>query len=134
MISEIQIEVTQEHTDELGHLNNVKAMEYLQSGRLDYYRLCGLKPSATDDVFGAVVVNVNINFRKECFLGECLKVQTQPVSIGNKSFVVAQKILRPDGQVALDGIVTSVVMEMRTRTLITVPGILAEHFPPRSNP
>lgn len=129
MMSELQIEVIPEHTDELGHLNHVKAIEYLQRGRLNLYDLCGLRPAEGVDVFGTVVVNVNINFRKEFFLGDTVKVITRPISIGKKSFIVGQEIFRPDGQVGIDGMVTSVVMDMATRTIVNVPNILAKHFP-----
>lgn len=129
MKSELQITVNQDDTDELGHLNHVKAIEYLQSGRLDLYGLCGLRPVNGVEAFGTVVVNVDINFRKEFFLGDTVTVVTRPVSVGRKSFVVAQEIIRPDGQVGIDGRVTSVVMEMETRTIVPVPEILAKHFP-----
>ncbi len=132
MRTEIQIEVTQEHTDTLGHLNHVKALGFLEQARLDWYADCGLWKEAGEDSLGTIVVNINVNYRKECFLGEILTVRTRPASMGTKSFILAQEIVRPDGQVAIDGVTTSVVMDMTTRNIIPVPHCLAKHFPPLS--
>lgn len=128
MKSEIQIEITRAHTDELGHLNHVQALAILEQARLDWYAHCGLWKEAGEDSFGTIVVNINVNYRKECFLGESLTVRTRPDSMGTKSFVLAQEIVRPDGEVAIAGVSTSVVMEMTTRKIIPVPDCLARRF------
>jgi thioesterase-3 len=129
MQSELFIEVLPEHTDEIGHLNHVQALEFLQRGRIDLYAGCGLRTRKGVERFGTVVVNLNVNFRKECFLGEALRVVTRTLALGRKSFKVVQEIRRPEGTVAVEGIVTSVVMDMGTRATIGIPEWFAEKFP-----
>lgn len=129
MKHEIRLEVTAEHTDELGHLNHVQAVEYLQNARLAFYDRCGLRTEGQKGRYGTVVVNIDVNFRKECFLGDLLTVVTRPVSVGRKSFIVFQEILRSDGQTAVDGKITSVVMDMDARAIVPVPDVLRGHFP-----
>ncbi len=121
MESELRIEVLPEHTDEIGHLNHVQALEFLQRARIDLYARWGLRTTEGVDRFGTVVVNLNVNFRRECFLGEVLRVLTRTLSYGKKSFKVEQEIRRGDGELAVDGVVTSVVMEMKTRAIVPIP-------------
>jgi YbgC/YbaW family acyl-CoA thioester hydrolase len=129
MKTEIQIEVAREQTDEMGHLNHVQALTFLERARLDWYERCGLGREGGEEVLGTVVVNINVNYRNECFLGEKLSVRTRPVAMGTKSFVLAQEIVRPDGETAIDGAITSVVMDMTSRNIIAVPDCIASHFP-----
>ena len=132
MKKEIHIVVTREHTDDLGHLNHVQALAFLEQVRLDFYAKCGLLQEIGEQRFGTIVVNLNMNFRKECFLGDKLTVRACPGTIGTKSFVLSQEIVRPDGEVAIDGLATCVVMDMASRKIIPVPDCLARHFQERS--
>ena len=134
MKTETRIEVLETHTDELGHLNHVEAIRFLELARDDWYQRCGLwggRPWSSDEILGTIVVNVNVNYRLECFLGEELIVITIPVSMGAKSYTLGHEIIRPDASVAIDGHATSVVMDMSERRVIPVPACLAEHLPAR---
>ena len=120
--------------DELGHLNHVFAVEILQSARDDWYREAGLwegRPWSGDENLGTLVLNINVNYRAECFLDEVLKVVTRPLYRGNKSYTLAQEIIKPDGQVAIDATVTSLVMDMQHRRTLQVPECLGRYFQPR---
>jgi YbgC/YbaW family acyl-CoA thioester hydrolase len=134
MKTELHIQVKPEHTDELGHLNHIQALAFLERARTDWYGLCGLWEGGGEDKLGTIVVNINVNYRKECMLGENLTVRTRPTSMGIKSFMLAQEIVRSDGTVVIDGVTTSVVMDMPTRYIIAVPDCIAKQFPQPSNP
>ena len=128
------IEVLKEHTDSLGHLNHVQAVEYLERARDDWYQQCELwegRPWSDDENLATVVVNISVNYRLECFLGETLTVTTFPVNMGTKSFTLGQEITKPDGDVAIDGQATSVIMDMGRRGVIPVPACLARYLPAR---
>jgi len=128
------IEVLQEHTDSLGHLNHVQAVEYLERARDDWYKEGGLwegRPWSDDENLATVVVNISVNYRLECFLGERLVIETFPVSRGTKSFTLGQKIIKQNGDIAIDGQATSVVMDMSSHGTIPVPACLARYLPPR---
>ena len=128
MKNEMSMLVTPDHTDGQGHLNHVQALDFLMQSRIGFYEECGLSDGSGQGRFGTIVVNINVNFRKECFLGERLTVRSSPDTLGNKSFVLTQEILRPDGEVVIEGAATSVVMDMTTREIIHVPDCLARHF------
>lgn len=127
------IEIAHELTDELNHLNHVEAVRLLESAREDWYTACGLYIDKPEDEWplSAVVVNVNYNYRMECFLGESVKVMTRPGSMGTKSFTLEHEIIKPDGQVAIDGNATSVIMDTTERVIIPVPACMAKHLPRR---
>ena len=130
MKSETIIEILEAHTDSLGHLNHVQAVEYMERARDDWYRMCGLwEGDEKEELLGTVVVNIDFNYRGECFLGERLVVLTWPERVGTKSFRLGHQIIRPDGEVAIGGHATSVVMDMRDRRTIPVPECMARHFP-----
>lgn len=70
MINELEIEVSADHIDELGHVNNARFLEYFERGRIDWYNCGGDFPDPKRRPrLGTVVVNVNVNFRRECFSG-----------------------------------------------------------------
>ena len=131
METETIIEVTDAHTDSLGHLNHVEAVRYLEDAREDWYRACGLYADGGDEVFAAVVVNVNYDYKLECFLGERLSVMTRPAAMGTKSFTVSHEIIKPNREVAIAGQATSVIMDMQQRAIIPVPACMAAHLPKR---
>lgn len=129
------VEVLEKHTDELGHLNHVFALQILEYARDDWYTEAGLWGGRTwsgGETLATVVLNVNFNYRRECFLGEELKIITTPAGMGSKSFTLAQEIIKPDGQVAIDGTATSIVMDMTQRITVPVPECMARYLPSRS--
>lgn len=131
-VSTIRVQQTQ--VDELGHLNHVAAVDILQYARDDWYREAGLwegRPWSGDENLGTLVLNININYRAECFLDEELSIVTRPLHRGRKSYTLAQEIIKPDGSVAINGVVTSLVMDMERRETLPVPDCMARFFPAR---
>ncbi len=130
METETIIEVSDEHTDNLGHLNHVAAVRFLELSRGDWYSACGLF-SGEFGRLGTVVVNINYNYRQECFEGERLRVLCRGETMGTKSIVLVHEIVKPDGQVAVEGRATSVVMNLDARSIIPVPECVACYLTPR---
>ena len=127
---ETVIEVAEADTDSLGHLNHVTAVRYLERARYEWYQACGLFESGQGRL-GTVVVNIDYDYRRECFLGERLRISSRGVSMGTKSIVVAHRIVKPDGEVAVEGRATSVVMDLEARRIVPVPACVARHLAPR---
>jgi thioesterase-3 len=128
------VTVEQAQVDELGHLNHVAAVDILQYARDDWYQAAGLwagRAWSVDEILGTLVLNININYRLECFLDEVLKVTTRAVSRGSKSFILAHEIVKADGRVAIDGRVTSLIMDMEKHETLPVPESLARYLPAR---
>ena len=127
-----KVTVAAAQIDELGHLNHVSAVDILQYARDDWYAAAGLwggRAWSGDEVLATLVLNININYRLECFLDEALEVVTRPLHRGNKSFTLAQEIIKADGRIAIDGSVTSLIMDMEQHQTLPLPECLARHFP-----
>ena len=120
--------------DELGHLNHVAAVDILQYARDDWYQQAGLwggRPWSGDENLGTLVLNINVNYRLECFLDEEIRVVTRPLYRGSKSYTLAQEIRKADDRVAIDATVTSLVMDMAAHETLPVPECMARYLPPR---
>ena len=134
MISQIDLRVQENEIDELGHVNNARFLEYFEHGRLDWYNRCDpALNNLTDNRLGTVVVNIDINYRRECFCGAQLSVVTKPYTRGRTSYVLHQEIYDHEGRCVSDAKVTSVVMDMNTRKTTSLPESLANQFGPEQN-
>lgn len=108
--------------DVKGHVNNARYVEYLQWGRWEWFDAKGLSNDRLKELGCVlVVVNLNLNYRKECGPGDRLTVRTWPEKIGEKSFTLRQEIRQEDGSIALDGLVTMVAISQSTRKSCPLP-------------
>ena len=129
LTSKIELEVQKNEIDELGHVNNARFLEYFERGRMDWYGRCDPELNKrADRHLGTVVVNIDINYRRECFEGDRLSVLTRAGSRGARSYALNQEILAEDGERVSDARVTSVVMDMSTRKVVALPTTLARQF------
>lgn len=129
LVSRIELCVQESEIDELGHVNNARFLEYFERGRMDWYNRCDpALNNPSDKRLGTVVVNIDINYRRECFSGEQLSVVTRALTRGGTSYVLQQEIYASDGECVCDAKVTSVVMNMSTRKVVSLPESLAKQF------
>jgi thioesterase-3 len=128
----IEIEVKPEHIDSLGHVNNAVYVKYFERGRIDFYKQLELPlESRHPPRLGTVVVNLNVDFRDECVAGDQLLLTTRGHKRGNRSFTLDQQLTRPGGESVAQCNVTSVMMDLDSRTVIDIPKSLADALPPR---
>lgn len=129
LVSKINLRVQKTEIDELGHVNNARFLEYLERGRMDWYNCCDpTLNKQSEQHLGTVIVNININYRRECFHETQLSVVTRPCTRGRTSFVLLQEIYDHEDQRVCDAKVTSVVMDMHTRKIVPMPDSLAGQF------
>ena len=96
---------------------------------MDWYNRCdSTLNTVAGKHLGTVVVNIDVNYRRECFAGARLTVVTKPQARGRKSYVLHQEIFDDDGACVCDANVTSVIMDMSTRKTAPLPASLAEQF------
>ncbi|MDW7674483.1 MAG: acyl-CoA thioesterase [Bacillota bacterium] len=132
METEIEIQVRSTEIDILGHVGNSKYLDYIEWGRDDWYEKAGFSSDrlALEMDIGTVMVNININYRREARQGEILLVRTKPVRKGVSSYVLHQKIIRKsNGDLVADAEVTSVTMCLTQRRSVPLPAELAQQFP-----
>ena len=129
-----QVRVNSAQVDELGHLNHSYAVQILEYARDEWYAAAGLwegRRWSAEENLQTIVLNINVNYRQECFLDEPLTVVIAPLDGGNKSFRLSQQALKQDGSVAIDAVVTSIVMRMDTHETIEIPHSIRSFLPPR---
>jgi thioesterase-3 len=129
LVGKIDLIVRENEIDALGHVNNARFLEYLERGRMAWYNKVdpGLNKLANQSL-GTVVVNIDINYRRECFSGVPLSVVTKAHSRGRTSYVLHQEIYDNEHRCVSDALVTSVVMDMTTRLTVPLPATLAKQF------
>lgn len=129
LLSSISLRVQEHELDELGHVNNARFLEYFERGRMDWYNRCDPALNNPDGRHqGTVVVNIDVNYRRECFSGARLSVVTRAHARGRTSYVLHQEIFASDGECVSDAKVTSVIMDMDTRKVAPLPETLAKQF------
>jgi len=134
LVSRISLRVQEREIDSLGHVNNARFLDYLERGRTDWYNRCDPtlnKPA--EQHLGTVIVNININYRRECFGDTRLSVVTEAHTRGRTSYVLHQEIYDHEDQRVCDAKVTSVIMDMSTRKTVPMPDSLARQFAVEQN-
>ena len=129
-----QVRVNSAQVDELGHLNHSYAVQILEYARDEWYAAAGLwegRRWSGEENLQTIVLNINVNYRQECFLDEPLTVVIAGLDGGTKSFRLSQEVLKQDGSIAIDAVVTSSVMRMDAHETVEVPHSIRSCLPPR---
>lgn len=122
MESTVDIVVRSTEIDINGHVNNAKYLEYLEWGRDDWFEKAGLDYNAFLSMgIQTVMVNINMNFRKECLQGEALTIRTSPSRAGRSSFALMQEIVDREGVIRADAVVTCVTIDAERRVSREMP-------------
>ncbi len=128
MSTKVEIKVRGYHLDVFQHVNNARYLEFMEEGRWNFFeenKNCNEWPEGVT----FVVVNININYRLPAVLGDMLEVRTTLSSIGNKSSVLHQEIIRQKtGEVVADADVTYVIVDSKTQKALPLKGNLAAFF------
>ena len=116
-VIENEVQVRYSDTDAMGHISNEAYISFLQVGRLAMFRelekLSGWKAPV-------VVVNINIDYLKECFYGDDVRVTTWCSRIGTKSFTLGGEV-RANGQLVARGSATHAGFDEKTRRALVLP-------------
>jgi len=104
--------------DGLGHVNNAVYLNYLENGKIAYFR----------DVVGAadlhhlgIVADVKIAYRSPAFLGEELVVGVRVGRLGTKSMEFEFEIRGRDGRLVAEGTSVHVTFDYDRQEPIPVP-------------
>jgi thioesterase-3 len=125
LTSEIEILVRSTEIDVNGHVNNAKYLEYLEWGREDWYERLGLDYDTLKRMgFLTVVVHISVDYRREAFQNDRLRIRTVVERVGNTSFVMRQHIDNQHGDRVIDAEVVLVTIHPETRKKVPVPDVI----------
>jgi len=130
MESLLNITVCSSDIDLNGHLNHVRYVEFLERGRRDWYEQIRF-PLESFHAEGIMtsIVNIQMNFRRECHEQDRLQIVTKPAKVGRSSYIFDQMIMNREHEVCADARVTCVIMDLSSRQSTAVPDKLRLHFP-----
>ncbi len=118
------------HTDRFGHVNHARYVEFLEEGRWIYFEENLLMSPFHEAGIAHVVANLNINYRRPAVVGDILRVETDIMSVGEKSVVMLQEIFKDEGRIlVLDASVTDVFIDAKTDKVIPVDDRLLNIWP-----
>lgn len=103
-----------------GHVNNVKYLEFLETARKPWYD-CFFRLG-----FRAFVAHLDVDYKKEAFLGDRLLIHTAIDRVGNTSLVLTQTIKNQHDEYVLKAKVTFVAIRIETGEKMRIPDALRE--------
>jgi len=128
----LEITVRSTHIDAMGHVNNAKYVEFLEWGRCDEFEKKGL------DIWdmvkhgrGFAVVNLNISYRQEAFVGDILVIKTSFREIRNHKIGIIDQLITKKGsnEVVCKAEVTFLIFDMIKHKSISMPEELRRLLP-----
>ncbi|MGG1660004.1 acyl-CoA thioesterase [Brevibacillus sp. NRS-1366] len=110
-----------------GHVNNVKYLEFLEAARKSWYEYF------TSLGFVSFMAHLRVNYKKEGFLHDRLRIYTVLHHVGNTSFILKQTINNQRSEVVLEAEATFVSIDVETGMKIRVPDELRAHQTAQDN-
>lgn len=108
--------------DFIGHVNNAKYLEYMEWARFDWICQKGFTLEQLNRMgVMPVVVNLNINYRKELRMLEEVQIRTTLVKLGTKSFVLRHELFNRREELVADCEVTMVMIDAKLRKSVPLP-------------
>lgn len=123
----ISIKVRGYHLDLYGHVNNARYLEFLEEARWSFFEERGDLPWFLQSGLALVVVNINIDYLHPATMGDRLSVETAVKSVGQRSSVIHQRVLRAGSdRVVAEADVTFVAYDGKAGRAVEIDGKLRE--------
>jgi len=127
-VQRTEVVVRSTDIDMLGHVNNVRYLEYMEWGRVQWFR--SRLGSAVEPDFNIAVVSIHINYRREVKMEARLTVLTGLTRLGNSSMTFRHEIYNEEGQLVADADVVAVLFHTRRRKSVPIPDDLRAQLEP----
>jgi acyl-CoA thioester hydrolase len=110
-------------TDGVGHINNTFVPVWFEAGREEIFKI--FAPTLSFKEWKLALVNVNIDYTNQIYLGNEVEVRTWIQKVGNKSFVVYEEMYQGD-QLCAKGTATYVHMDYIQQKSEVIPQDIRE--------
>jgi len=105
--------------DAFGHVNNAVFLTYVENARVAY--LAAVVGARAREEIRNIMASVTIEYRAEVSYDDELEIGVRVDRIGTKSFQLAYRIVRGDGEVAADVTSAQVMFDFDAGAAIAVP-------------
>jgi acyl-CoA thioester hydrolase len=116
----LPVRIYYEDTDFSGVVQHVAYLRFLERGRTEFLRACGINQSvlfAGAAPFAFAVRRISVDYRKPAVMDDLLSVETRIAKLGGASIEMAQKILRGDEVLLLADVQVAAVAAGRAQRL-----------------
>ena len=116
----LPVRIYYEDTDFSGVVQHVAYLRFLERGRTEFLRACGINQSvlfAGDAPLAFAVRRISVDYRKPALMDDLLSVETRVAKLGGASIEMAQKILRGDEVLLLADVQVAAVADGRAQRL-----------------
>lgn len=101
----VPVQVRFSETDMFGHVNNTVPITYFEFARIEYMKSIGLMQSWLEDGsdFFPVVADIQVDYAKQVFFDEVLRVHVKVESVGKSSIDVHYWVTNQAGETCYTG-------------------------------
>jgi thioesterase III len=119
MIHEKTFVISEAHLDSFGHLNHARYLELFEQARWDLITERGfgidvIRKTGT----GPVILEVTVRFQRELAAREVVVIRSSLLSYERKVGKLTQQMVKADGSVACEAVVTFGLFDLQLRKLI----------------
>jgi acyl-CoA thioester hydrolase len=105
--------------DGFDHVNNAVYLTYVENGRVAYLREIVGAVRRTE--IGNIMASVALEYRAPLSYGDTVEIAVRVESIGTKSFQLAYRLVRTDGEVVAEASSAQVMFDFAADRTIPVP-------------
>ena len=122
MVFSVPVTVRGYELDTQGHLNQAVYVQYSEHARWELLAAAGIQQNAmVAGGIGPVALEVNVKYLRELRGGERVDVTCEFAWAEGKVFQLKQQIIKTDGTVCADIVVTGGIMDLKARKLVPNP-------------
>jgi thioesterase-3 len=128
----IEVEVRSSHIDMFGHMNHTCYLEFMEWARFAWCEQGGapIPRMIAEERIGPAILQVDIRYRKECRLGDRLRITAEPLSARRRIGRLRQEVIHvASGEIAADATLAFVMLNLDTRTAADLPPLFLAQLP-----
>jgi len=111
--------VSEDLTDEYGHVNNARYLELYEKARWDILEKSGLgQDIIRKHKIGPVILEVTVRFSRELLPGEMITIETSSRRKNNLIFYFDQQMINARGETASRAVFTSALFDLEKRKMV----------------
>jgi acyl-CoA thioester hydrolase len=134
VVHRLPVRIYYEDTDFSGVVQHVAYLRFLERGRTEFLRACGVSQStlfASAAPLSFAVRRISVDYRRPAIMDDVLSVETRVAKLGGATIEMAQKILRGDEILVLADVRVAAVAGGRAQRLpVEIAAKLAAGGPP----